>query len=305
MDWSQDLLWSKAKIYMDRAIEEQREGPLFPFWCSLALEFLARSAVVTVSPTLLAEPDKDHANLLYALGRSSLKRGPKSIGTSLVFLLCKQLVPNFGQDELVLCESMAHRRNEELHSGGLPFDSLPGDWLFRFYATAEILLVFQGRNLIDFLGKKEAAAAKKMIDSSKQQVVEKVKKSISAHKTTFEELLEKEKQTLLTKSNVLAQKMTSNGGHRVNCPACSAKSWVTGEEVSRQEPKLEGDEIVERSSMLPTMFTCIACGLKLLGHAELQVAGIGGQFTRSLRHDPLYYYGYGEILKPREEYNNE
>ena len=54
--------------------------------------------------------------------------------------------------------------------------------------------------------------------------------------------------------------------------------------------------------MLPTMFECIACGLKLSGHAELHVAGIGGQFTRSVRYDPMEYYGE---LYSGEEYNND
>lgn len=137
---------------------------------------------------------------------------------------------------------------------------------------------------------------------NEQQIMEKVKRSIAAHKTTFEERDKKEQDALLRQSEASAKKVVTSGGHRVLCPACKAKSWVTGEEVSRQETILEGDQIVERSAMLPTMFHCIACGLKLAGHAELHVAGIGGQFTRSTRHDPIQYYG---DLYSGEEYNND
>jgi hypothetical protein len=93
------------------------------------------------------------------------------------------------------------------------------------------------------------------------------------------------------------------GGHRVVCPACGAKSWVTGEPISRQDTRLEGSSVVERVSMLPTSFACVACGLKLAGHSELQAVGLGGQFTRSLYFDAVYYYGME--IAAEEEYNNE
>ena len=141
--------------------------------------------------------------------------------------------------------------------------------------------------------------------TGREEVIEKVKRSISAHKTTFEEKTVKEKNELFAKSKLMAERMVSEGGHRIKCPACGAQSWVKGEEVSDQGTKLVGGKIVERTAMLPTFFECIACGLKLTGHAELHVAEIGGQFTRSRSYDPFSYYGdmYEESLG--EEYNNE
>lgn len=304
MDWNPDALWSKAKLYMDRAINEQRDGPLFPFWCSLALEFLARSALAKVHPTLLAKPEDDMRNILYALGKGTPKKGAQSINTNLVFSLCKQVVPDFGPDEQLLCEALSNRRNEELHSGGLPFEVLKtNDWLSRYYSTCAILLKFLGRELHDLLGKKEAAGAQTMIDALKHDVIEKVKKSISAHKTIFEEKPEKTRFELHAKSERIAAEKTAFGCHGVICPACGAKSWVTGEPICRQETKIQGDRVVERVSMLPTDFECLACGLRLVGHSELQVAGIGGQFTRSLYFDAVYYYGMD--IAAEEEYNNE
>jgi transcription elongation factor Elf1 len=206
---------------------------------------------------------------------------------------------------MALCEVLSNCRNEELHSGGLPFETLPKDWLSRFYSTCHVFLSFQKRSLLDFLGEDEAVAAKRMIEASQQQVLEKVRKSISAHKTTFEEKNPKEKKALLGKSDSSAKLMAYQGGHRVTCPACGAKSWVTGEKVRGQETKFEKTQIVERTAMLPTRFECIACGLKLTGHAELHVAGIGGQFTRSRSYDPFSYYADMYEEYPGEEYNNE
>lgn len=54
---------------MERALNAPRDDDLFPFWSSLALEFLARATLAHVSPVLLAEvSEPDGRNLLHALG---------------------------------------------------------------------------------------------------------------------------------------------------------------------------------------------------------------------------------------------
>ncbi len=54
--WSHDGLWAKAVIYAQRATDEDRDGPLFPLWATLALEFVARACLAKVHPALLADP---------------------------------------------------------------------------------------------------------------------------------------------------------------------------------------------------------------------------------------------------------
>src|SRR5713226_5553634 len=91
MSWERDPLWAKARLYFERAFEVPRDDPRFGLWCSLALELLARAALASVSPTLLAEPDREHKFLLHALNRGSQKTPRRSIGTAQVFDLCKTL----------------------------------------------------------------------------------------------------------------------------------------------------------------------------------------------------------------------
>jgi hypothetical protein len=55
--------------------------------------------------------------------------------------------------------------------------------------------------------------------------------------------------------------------------------------------------------MLPTKFQCAACELIITSHAELQVAGIGGQYTRTRYFNPVEYYG--EHVGADWEYDNE
>jgi hypothetical protein len=73
MRWERDPLWAKSRLFLERAFDEPREDPLFGLWCSLGLELLARAALASVSPTLLAEPDNEHRFLLHALNRGSKK----------------------------------------------------------------------------------------------------------------------------------------------------------------------------------------------------------------------------------------
>lgn len=312
MSWKPDALFSKAKSYMDRALDEDKNGPMFPFWSSLALEFLARSTLAYINPVLLAEPTKEMENILYALDiQTKSKSAPKSIATNMVFSICQIIIPTFTEEEAKVCLALANKRNEELHSGGLPFVDWPtSQWLLSFYRSCNALLGFQKKNLEDFLGADEAAAGKAMMEAAKQEVLSKVKKSINAHKQVFEEKPSATQDKLAKKSEELAEKAAMTGnGHRVKCPSCESVGVVKGEEAGSQPPKLEGDMIVVRTTMLPINFECMACGLTLGSHAELHAAALGGLYTHTERYDPMDYYGGyepgGEDLEPEMEYDNE
>lgn len=80
MIWERDPLWAKAKLFLERAFEQPADDPQYGLWCSLGLELLARAAVASVSPTLLAEPEQNHQYLLHALGVGPKMGSPVSIG---------------------------------------------------------------------------------------------------------------------------------------------------------------------------------------------------------------------------------
>lgn len=88
MTWERDSLSAKAVLFFGRAFAEDPDDPLFGLWCSLGLELLARSALASVSPTLLAEPDRDHRYLLHALKRADATIQPQSIGATQVYSRC-------------------------------------------------------------------------------------------------------------------------------------------------------------------------------------------------------------------------
>ena len=82
MSWERDPLFAKSRLFFGRAFDLPRDDPQFGLWCAFGLELLARAALASVSPTLLAEPDDDHKHLLHSLGRGAERSSGKSIGSA-------------------------------------------------------------------------------------------------------------------------------------------------------------------------------------------------------------------------------
>jgi hypothetical protein len=305
--WDYEPLWAKAVCYMERALAEERNGDLFAFWASLALEFIARSALAYIHPGLLAaatDRENGSSNLLYAFGfppKTTKPFVPKSVETNEVFSRCEQVAPDFTHDLKIFCAGMTARRNEELHSGGLPFNNFPNSfWLPRFYAACKALLTFQEKAMSDLLGDEEASAAETMLGSIADDAAKKVKGLIHTHLEIWNAKSQPEKDRLAAVAGLQAR---PHLGHVVSCPACKSKCLLKGEEIRQQPAELEGDYIVVRQIMLPTNLRCTACELVISDHAALHAADLGGQFTATSYYDPMEYYG--GLPEPEEEYDNE
>lgn len=117
MSWERESLWSKSRLYFEKAFAEDREQDTFGLWCAMGLELLTRASLSKFSPTLLAEPDRDHKYLLHALDLGSAKIAKRSIATNQVLTLCKTLIPEFTEEHQKLASALTGRRNEELQSG--------------------------------------------------------------------------------------------------------------------------------------------------------------------------------------------
>jgi predicted RNA-binding Zn-ribbon protein involved in translation (DUF1610 family) len=301
MGWDRESLWQKAKLYMERALDENREGPMFPFWATLALELLGRAALANVHPALLADP-KEGDNIMYAFG-FTISSEPKSIPAKTVFTRCTKVAPQFTAAEFKVCMALIGRRNEELHTGTLAFEEFPTKlWLADFYRISQILLTSLGFSLKDFVGATEAKAATTMIQGAEKRAVERVRKAIGEAKAHFTRLDEQEQIARRAAGHTAACR--PRGLTRVHaCPACGTPAVIRGEQVAVTEPKLEGDMIVVETRVLPTEFECLACGLVLRDHESLHAAEMGGQFTVTEYSDPAEYYGVE--LDPADLYEEE
>jgi hypothetical protein len=288
MQWTQESLWAKAQVYAERAAQEERDGPLFALWSHLAMEFLARGAVASFHPALLADRNKSVKSLLYALELGDGTE-PKSVGTAESLSLCVELVPGFTTEHRDAALLMLTRRNRELHTGEPAFEDLPlSAWLADYYLVAKALLDPQGLTLRDFIGIEEAAAAEQMIGALHERVKKEVLDLIAAANSAWNGLPVEEQRARRAAALIQPREAMTKSGR---CPACETGARIGGEQVVVGQTRLDsGNDLVEEIRMLPVRLECAACGLRLSGHAELHAGGLGGQFTLLRSVDPVEFH---------------
>ena len=151
--WSKDALLSKAHRYSQEMLAHDRSDWRFGLSSTFALEFLARACLASVSPVLLADA-KDVNNLYFALGipPKAAKFIPRAVDLRTVAARLRELLPGFTPDHEGFMLQHANRRNEELHTGAIPFDGLASTWLPNFYQCCDVLLGSLGETTADLFG---------------------------------------------------------------------------------------------------------------------------------------------------------
>jgi hypothetical protein len=278
MSWTWEPFYLKSRLFLERANAFEHSKDEFPFWSALGLELLARAALIKVQPTLNADP-RDHLNLLYALGYK-VTATPKSVELKAVLARLQFVVPGFGKTQSEVCENLAIRRNEELHGGELSFALLKeSEWLPRYYQAAEVLCVFLGKDLADWLGSNVGASARKLIDSLKAKTLKQTKEKVSAHAKRFREKPKDERAALteLAKKKAL---FLFPGSAAVECPSCKSKALLKGELIKELEPRYEEDNYLSvDQEFLATSLGCPACDLELKSLEEVLGAGLQPRFS--------------------------
>lgn len=303
-DWSHESLWQKAKLYAQRAIDEDREGPLFPLWATLALEFTARAALAKVHPSLLADP-RDGENVLHACGFEV--KNPRSVPAKTVFSRCRRVCPEFTEADQKMAMFLTELRNQELHTGTPAFAGLStGAWLASYYRLCRKLLSVQGKTLEELFGKEEGTVAIEMIKAIEEQTLTKVKQAIATCQKQFQSLPEADQKRLLEEGSKKATEKwgSSRFSQTRACPSCGGKAVIDGEKVKEGRHRLEHDEVAQEIAILPTSFECFACGLSLQRHAELHAADLGGHYTVTEYFDPVEYFNI-DVKELASEYVDE
>lgn len=296
MSWERDPLWAKARLFLEHAFRQDREDPQFGLWCALGLELLARSALSSISPTLLAEPDKEQKNLLYALKRGDAKTPAQSISCARVFRLCRTQFSGFTDSDLTNSLALVNRRNAELHSGEDAFGTYTTrHWVPGFYGCCKVLAEAMGENLESLFGPVEAAVADEVLAQAAVEVRKRVFQEIANHKAIFLRLSESEQAAAQQAASESAKQLAFSRHHKVKCPACSALGTLQGDTHGESRIEDQDGEIVVKQTVTPRIFSCAACGLKLNGFAELSAAELGDQYTRTSRYSPEEYY---ELINP-------
>lgn len=284
-------LFHKAKLYVQRALDEDRESDLFPFWLSLSLEFLLRSSLARISPALLADVSgNDGTNLLYSFGFETTSK-PKSIQISEVLQRLTKIGIEFSQEEIKQATAIIDQRNTELHSGIKGFSEYPSSiWLGDYYRICNILLKGQGLSLVDFLGTEETKAAEQMITNEVANTKKQVFDKIQSYKRVFFELpLEQQQERKRTAETEIRNHF--NKAKIVKCPVCESNALLSGELISFSDAKLVDSEIRQEKRYLPNQLGCFACGIRINGYPELKTIDFGGQFILEEYLDALDYHG--------------
>lgn len=290
MSWDKDSLLAKAKIFFEKASQEDQDEIFFGLNCAMGLEVLSRAAIAKFSPTLLAEPDNTQQNLLYALNLGSAK-SPKTISTVQVLNLCRVLVEGFSEEYFKIALAISNRRNEEVHTGTAAFiEYKTHQWIVGFYKCCKVLAEHLGETLETIFNEEEAKTALLMITETEIKTLEKIKSLIAAHTKVFEAKGEDEINRLKAEAEKQSEILSHNKCHKVTCPACSCTATVQGDVYGRENVEHCADEIISRQTVLPTKFSCIACGLKLTGYGQLSIAGVSEHFTHRSHYSPEDFY---------------
>lgn len=302
--WSKDALLSKAQRFAEEMLKHPRDDWQFALWSTLVLELLGRAALARVSSALLAEA-KDWNNLFFSLGFSPTanKFIPKSIDVTAVFSRLRAILPEFTTELEGFSVLHMTRRNEELHAGTTPFDSLnTGAWLPTYYQVCTVLVESLGEKLDLLLGKDEASFAVTIIGASRDESAKTVLKSIAAHKTAWEARGAPERAKYIQQASTWA---TRHEGHRVPCPSCNSDGVVTGTAIAAPLKNFSGEFIVETQQYLPSKFECVACQLKIAGLSQLAACGLGNTYKVTFTYDLAGYYAPNDDYAGYEEDNNE
>lgn len=301
--WSSDSLFAKSLTYLEQMEASIADQWQFGLWSSLSLELLARAALSNISPVLLAD-SKNWRNITFALGNAptAKKFNAISISTKEVLARLTELLPEFTEEMAGFCSKHTDDRNAELHSGEVIFgQNGTSRWLPRFYQSCDILLKSMGKSLEDFVS--DANNAKSLIQSLSDDASKSVKQDISAHSKVWSNKSDSDKNDSILQARTWA---TRQSGHRVECPSCNSVALVHGSPVGAVSTEINDkeDEVIQRQSMLPSSFECIACGLKIAGFSKLSACGLGDTFSAKTIYTPAEYfelYTEDEMQEARDE----
>lgn len=276
--YDHEALWVKAKLFLNRAMDEEPNGTFdeSAFWASAALELLAKAALARVSPLLIAEPTEDGLNLLIAIGLVEGDARFTSVKASTLWKRCHKAFKPFSEPEARLISA---GRNEYLHGSGAGFDRIPAKaWWPRYWAQAAILVSALDRELSELVGHSREAIVEnhlaqnaRNIENRIEMLIERARQRVSQRKSGFlSARIEKE----LNDPRSIALGLAHSQSEK--CPACGALGTLEGEETvdTRYEGELVSDEDYELTVTLTIgsdCFSCDVCRLLLDGY-ELVVA---------------------------------
>ena len=289
MKWDPDQYWLKSRTFQSRATAPTRDVPERMLWRALGLELLMRAALSHLHPALNADPQHEGLHLLYAFG-IPLKGEPRSIPIHSVSARLERIIPTFQQHHREFCDYLMIKRNAEVHTCDLSFESMPEVvWLPRYYEVCSILNDYMQRPLTDYFGAEEAGAAVELIEAKEAAGRGEVERRVVLHREAFAKEAHEKKRSLAE-----AQKAAAVGwphpASNTECPSCECRALIGGRLERTSEPVFKDGALVVTEVYWTTFLTCGACGLELRDLAEIHWAGVPPHYDHLVHTDLHEFY---------------
>lgn len=294
-------IWIKARLFINRALDADRDFHESAFWACSALELLGKSALSRINPALIAMPTDDGRSLLIASGVLDDYDGFLTVQAKTIWSRAAKAFRQFNADE---ARELSIGRNAYIHSAALGFEIFsPAEWWPRYWAQANVLIAHCGETLEDFVGEARA-------------------RDVQAHLETNRANLDRRSQALLDNAKLLLRlhqshsltgpmqrqwALFSPGYERyttdIDCPACDGVATVGGSEIASREVLYDPDpEAFEPTSVTLDVWTtslwCNTCHLELNDVDLLDAVGVSSGFRLEVGLDEV-----DDLYEP--EYNNE
>ena len=194
----------------------------------------------------------------------------------------EKVVPNFGKEERALCEYLSLLRNEELHSGSLPFETLKEvKWIGQYYFTCKALCEFIGKTLEEYIGDDTAVTATHLIKATKENIKKSALDKIAKQRLWLQQQPPHEQQKRKLQAETFTKIGQSENSREYACPACSCPGILEGELAKEHEPKYTDEQLCVGQEFLATSFYCLSCELKLDSLGEIIHSGIEPRFAKT------------------------
>jgi hypothetical protein len=154
------------------------------------------------------------------------------------------------------------------------------------YASCQVFLRSLGKNLEDLFS--DPKLAENMIASLQDTAAKSVEKDIYDHEGLWEKKRGDEQNELIEQARTWASR---RGAHRAVCPACGSPALLRGSSQGSVTTEIGEDVVVQKQTMLPAAFECIACGLKISGLSKLSACGLGDAFVSTTTLTPAEFFG--------------
>ena len=283
--YDSDALWQKAQLFLNHAMDEdvERSFDERAMWAALALELLAKAALASSSPLLIAAPNEEGVNLLAAAGLVSTDATFKSITARTLYSRCERAFRPFNK---AAASRISESRNDYLHGSSPTFVDVPPDaWWPRYWTQAIVLVNAFDQTIDDLVGPERSSLVDDHLARNKANIEVRVEMKIDRAR---QRLGQQQRGDIPAR---VAAELSQQGNLRAGlvysteheCPACKDTGILEGDTTGRTEIRYEmaGEDDFDAwvdVEVYTDHFSCETCRLVLTGYEQLEQAGLPTEF---------------------------